>query len=192
MGRMGKLGLGIGGCGAALLVAGITGMSMWPSPVWAVPAFASGMIVMFAGSFAAAWALHASTLSRTMSFFGGFAEAVYAGQSFTVARDTAPGAGYGRTMAGEHLSAADLLARGVPGTALVLGTFGMDGMTADNGDPIVGFVLLVTPADGRLPYEVRLGHRVPAAHLHRTLPGTGLPVKIAAEDPEKVAVDWDA
>ncbi|MBG0815510.1 hypothetical protein [Planomonospora sp. ID82291] len=91
----------------------------------------------------------------------------------------------------EHLSAADLLARGLPGTATVTGTFDLNGMTADNGDPIVGFVLQVAPGDGRAPYQVRLGHRVPPAHLHRTVPGTRLPVRIAAEDPEKVAVDWE-
>ncbi|GAA3441660.1 hypothetical protein Pve01_30190 [Planomonospora venezuelensis] len=151
------------------------------------------MIVMFAGSFAAAWAVNTAAVSRAMSLFDGFAgDRMPVWGSFTVVEDMSPGAGYGRPVVGEHLSAADLLARGVPGTALVLGTFSMDGMTAENGDPIVGFVLLVTPAGGRLPYEARLGHRVPAAHLHRTLPGTGLPVKIAAEDPEKVAIDWEA
>ncbi|GGS78346.1 hypothetical protein GCM10010156_41290 [Planobispora rosea] len=100
--------------------------------------------------------------------------------------------GEGGPVIKEHLSAADLLARGLPGTATVLGTFSMNGMTAENGDPIVGFMLRVTPDGGHAPYEVRLGHRVPSAHLHRTLPGTELPVRIAAEDPEKVAVDWES
>ncbi|MBB2911114.1 hypothetical protein FHS43_002379 [Streptosporangium becharense] len=91
----------------------------------------------------------------------------------------------------ERLSAADLIARGLPGTATVEGTFSTGGMTAENGDPIVGFVLRVEPGDGRAPYQVRIGHRVPPEHLHRTLPGTRLPVRIAPEDPEKVAVDWE-
>ncbi|GAA2876696.1 hypothetical protein GCM10010517_37940 [Streptosporangium fragile] len=92
----------------------------------------------------------------------------------------------------EYLSAADLIARGLPGTATVEGTFSTDGMTAENGDPIIGFALRVTPGTGGAPYQVRIGHRVPPAHLHRAVPGTRLPVRIAPEDPEKVAVDWDA
>ncbi|GIH78020.1 hypothetical protein Plo01_44490 [Planobispora longispora] len=100
--------------------------------------------------------------------------------------------GEGGPVITERLSAADLLARGLPGSATVLGTFALNGMTAENGDPIVGFMLRVTLDSGYSPYEVRLGHRVPSAHLHRTLPGTNLPVRVAAEDPEKVAIDWEA
>ncbi|WP_188192324.1 hypothetical protein [Nonomuraea sp. SYSU D8015] len=98
-------------------------------------------------------------------------------------------AGYASPSAGQRVSAADILARGVPATATVLGTFSTDGMTADNGDPIVGFVLRVTGPQG--PYEVRLAHRVPPQHLARVLPGTVLPAKIAPEDSQKVAIDWE-
>ncbi|MFB9877275.1 hypothetical protein ACFFMN_04965 [Planobispora siamensis] len=274
---MKRIGLGVSAGGAALLVAGVTGMTMWPMPGWAVPAFVSGMILLMSGSFAAAWSFHNAAFGQAMSVFeaqagpglkgvfsmaqemargnddllasGTSATAVVISMTDTgvtvnglplvafeleVHRDGAvpyrlahretlprllvgavlPGAllsvridpdaphrvavdwsrapGYGAPEPGEHLSAAELIARGLPGAATVLGTFSMDGMTADNGDPIVGFVLRVTPDDGRAPYEVRIGHRVPVAHLHRTLPGTSLPVRIAAEDPQKLAIDWDA
>ncbi|GAA5081048.1 hypothetical protein HNP84_001937 [Thermocatellispora tengchongensis] len=92
---------------------------------------------------------------------------------------------------GERVSAADILARGVPATATVLATFSTNGMTADNGDPVIGLVLLVTGPDAR-PYEVRLAHRVPPHHLPLTTPGTRVPARIAPEDPQKVAIDWDA
>lgn len=96
----------------------------------------------------------------------------------------------GHPEAGERVSAADILARGVPATVTVLGTFSTNGMTADNGDPIVGLLLRVDGAHGS--YEARLAHRVPPRHLAELLPGTRLPAKVAPEDPQKVAIDWDA
>ncbi|GLW05649.1 hypothetical protein Misp01_07790 [Microtetraspora sp. NBRC 13810] len=98
----------------------------------------------------------------------------------------------GETPVRERLSAAELLARGLPGIATVLGTFSLNGMEADNGDPILGLQLEVTPESGRMPYQVRIGHRVPLALVRLTVPGTRLPVRIAGEDPEKVAIDWTA
>ncbi|MEV0198038.1 hypothetical protein [Nonomuraea sp. NPDC050691] len=92
--------------------------------------------------------------------------------------------------AGQQVSAADILARGVPATVTILGTFSMNGMTTDDGDPVVGFDLEVTGP--YRPYEVRLAHRVPRPHLTRLVPGTRLPAKIAPEDPQKVAIDWEA
>ncbi|NUW35864.1 hypothetical protein HTZ77_31265 [Nonomuraea sp. SMC257] len=92
--------------------------------------------------------------------------------------------------AGRQVSAADILARGVPATVTILGTFSMNGMTTDDGDPVMGFDLRVTGP--YRPYEVRLAHRVPRPHLTRLVPGTVLPAKIAPEDPQKVAIDWEA
>jgi hypothetical protein len=92
--------------------------------------------------------------------------------------------------AGQQVSAADILARGVPAIVTILGTFSMNGMTADDGAPVVGFDLYVTGP--YRPYEVRLAHRVPRVHLTRLVPGTRLPAKIAPEDPQKVAIDWEA
>ncbi|GAA3160529.1 hypothetical protein [Nonomuraea roseoviolacea] len=92
--------------------------------------------------------------------------------------------------AGQQVSAADILARGVPATVTILGTFTMNGMTSGDGDPVVGFDLRVTGP--YRPYEVRLAHRVPRPHLTRLVPGTALPAKIAPEDPQKVAIDWEA
>ncbi|MGP3956788.1 hypothetical protein ACTWPT_12370 [Nonomuraea sp. 3N208] len=91
--------------------------------------------------------------------------------------------------AGERVSAADILARGVPAMVTVLGTFSTNGMTADNGDPILGLVLRVSGPNGS--YEARLAHRVPPQYLALIFPDTRLPAKIAPEDPQKVAIDWD-
>lgn len=91
--------------------------------------------------------------------------------------------------AGERVSAADILARGVPAVVTVLGTFSTNGMTADNGDPIVGLLLRVDGPHG--PYEVRLAHRVPPHHLAGLLPDARLVARVAPEDPQKVAIDWD-
>ncbi|MGN9845303.1 hypothetical protein ACTMTI_45000 [Nonomuraea sp. H19] len=99
-------------------------------------------------------------------------------------------AGHVPPSAGQRVSAADVLARGVPAMATVAGTFSTNGMTADNGDPIVGLFLHVAGPHG--PYEVRLAHRVPPHHLASLLPGTRLLAKIAPEDPQKVAIDWTA
>ncbi|GAT67404.1 lipoprotein [Planomonospora sphaerica] len=280
MARMGKLGVGVGICGGLLLAAGVTGMTMWPMPTWATPAFVVGMMTTFAGVFTSAWSFHTTAFRRGMSVFeeqlgpeksGGLfgmvrdlqdmargnGDLLAAGVPATAVvlsmrdtgmtlndqpmvgfelevrptgaapyrvahRETLPRLLVGAVLPGsvlsvridpadprrlavdwnrapgreepvvaEHLSAADLLTRGLPGTATVMGTFDLNGMTAGNGDPIVGFVLQVVPDGGGAPYQVRLGHRVPPAHLHRTVPGTRLPVRIAAEDPEKVAVDWE-
>ncbi|WP_327584156.1 hypothetical protein OHA25_51500 [Nonomuraea sp. NBC_00507] len=90
---------------------------------------------------------------------------------------------------GERVSAADILARGVPAMVTVLGTFSTNGMTADNGDPILGLVLRVSGPNGS--YEARLAHRVPPQYLALIFPDTRLPAKIAPEDPQKVAIDWD-
>ncbi|TMR99874.1 hypothetical protein [Nonomuraea basaltis] len=96
---------------------------------------------------------------------------------------------YASPPAGQRVSAADILARGVPAMVTVLGTFSTNGMTADNGDPILGLLLRVTGPHGS--YEVRLAHRVPPHHLARVHPDARFPAKIAPEDPEKVAIDWD-
>lgn len=90
---------------------------------------------------------------------------------------------------GERVSAADILERGMPAMVTVLGTFSTDGMTADNGDPILGLLLRVAGPHGT--YETRLAHRVPPQYMALIAPDTQLPAKIAPENPQKVAIDWD-
>jgi hypothetical protein len=68
------------------------------------------------------------------------------------------------------------------------GRLAMQGMTAGNGDPIVGLVLRVSGPQGT--YEVRLAHRVPPHCLGLIHPGARLMVEIAPEDRQKVAIDW--
>jgi hypothetical protein len=91
--------------------------------------------------------------------------------------------------AGQRVSAADILARGVPAMVTILGTFSTNGVTADNGDPILGLILRVEGPQGT--YETRLAHRVPPEYLALIFPDTRLPAKIAPEDRGKVAIDWD-
>lgn len=94
--------------------------------------------------------------------------------------------------AGQVGSAKELLATGQPGRARVAQTF-ETAIVTDDGDPVVGFVLDVTPADGRAPFQARIGHRVPKAMLARTVPGTSLSVRYDPDHPsQKVAIDWDA
>lgn len=86
-------------------------------------------------------------------------------------------------------SAAELIARGIPGEARIADTFDV-GVTAPNGDPVTGFVLDVTVSDGRPPYQVRLGHRVPSTLGFKPRKGQTVPVKVDRDDPQQVAIDW--
>lgn len=88
-------------------------------------------------------------------------------------------------------SAAEILATGTPGRATVINTFAT-GQTTPDGDPVVGYILNVQPADGRPPYQVQLGHRTPRSLTRQPGPGANLAVKISPTDPKEVAIDWPA
>jgi hypothetical protein len=88
-------------------------------------------------------------------------------------------------------SAQAILDTGSPGRATVINTFDMN-MTTPDGDPVVGYILNVQPADGRTPYQVTLGHRTPKTLARTPSPGTQLAVKISPSDPNDVAIDWSA
>ena len=88
-------------------------------------------------------------------------------------------------------SAAELLRTGIRTTATVAGTFDV-GMTTPDGDPIEGFVLDVAPPDGRPPYQVRVGHRVPRTLRAKPTVGARLDVAIDPTEPGSVAIDWVA
>ena len=88
------------------------------------------------------------------------------------------------------VSISEILATGISGHATIAETFEI-GMTTPEGEPVVGFVLDVTASDGRPPYQVRLGHRVP----HRAMPcaraGNKVAVRVDRENPQRVAIDWN-
>lgn len=90
------------------------------------------------------------------------------------------------------LSAAALLAAGMPGSARIVQS-SSQGTVAANGDPIMVFVLHVVPDNGTPPFQSLTAQRVPPEHLSLTVAGTPLRV---AYDPENrtrmVAIDWDA
>lgn len=59
----------------------------------------------------------------------------------------------------------------------------------DFGEPVWGLALRVQAADGRPEYDVRFVTIHPA-HISRPRRGERLAVRIAADDPRKVAVEW--
>ena len=44
--------------------------------------------------------------------------------------------------------------------------------------------------DGGQPYQVQVGNPLPAAALQFVFPGARVPVKLGAQGPEAVAIDW--
>jgi hypothetical protein len=92
-----------------------------------------------------------------------------------------------------EVSSADILAKGLPGNATVLGTFPSPQQTTKPGCTAVGLMLNVM-IDGHAPFQTQNIYAVPAAKMHALTPGALLPVK---GDPAQmtmgmVAVDWDA
>jgi hypothetical protein len=98
-------------------------------------------------------------------------------------------------------SAAELLARGTRGTAVIttampLGKRAVDVNPAVDpavaDDPMWLFTLEVT-VPGEAPFPAVFGHRVPKVHVARVAPGLALQVAVnLAERNQDVAIDWDA
>ncbi len=89
------------------------------------------------------------------------------------------------------VSAADVLARGVAGSATVLGTFPTGQPAPDPEHTIIGLMLNVM-IDGHPPYQVQAMYNTPTAKVARLAPGALLPVKADPDQLQLVAVDWDA
>ena len=51
---------------------------------------------------------------------------------------------------------------------------------------------LTVSVPGQAPYQVQLGNPVPAAALPLLYPGSKVPGKVVAGEPNSVAIDWDA
>jgi uncharacterized glyoxalase superfamily protein PhnB len=89
-----------------------------------------------------------------------------------------------------YLSDPEVLASGLAGAGTVTEVF-EPAPIVDFGEPVWGLGLRVQAADGRPEYDVRFV-TVHPAHICRPRRGERLAVRIAADDPRKVTVEWDA
>ncbi|HXA31415.1 MAG TPA: hypothetical protein VNV87_04070 [Acidimicrobiales bacterium] len=89
------------------------------------------------------------------------------------------------------VSSADVLARGTPGSATLLGTFPSDQAAEKPDRTMIGLMLNVM-VDGRPPYQVTNLYAAPTDKLVKLTPGALLPVKVDPNHADIVAVDWDS
>ncbi|MGQ0803323.1 MAG: hypothetical protein ACT4PI_05610 [Actinomycetota bacterium] len=93
----------------------------------------------------------------------------------------------GGIVASESLS--DLLVRGTPAMAALVGTF-ETGMKTPDGDDVVGLVLNVHEA-GQQPFQVRVAQRMDRHQRARLVTGAVFPVRLDPGDVRSVAIDWE-
>lgn len=86
--------------------------------------------------------------------------------------------------------AAEVLARGLD-CRVVVQQFQPLGMTSAAGVPVYAFALTVIPAAGT-PYQLQVGNPVPDQAIALLFPGSQLPAKVLAEDPNSVVIDFAA
>jgi hypothetical protein len=66
------------------------------------------------------------------------------------------------------------------------------GMRDQNGDDMYAFMLGIV-AEGRTPYQIRVGNPVPAAALPLLQEGSTLPARLLHDgDDGEVTIDWEA
>jgi hypothetical protein len=82
-----------------------------------------------------------------------------------------------------------ILASGTDATARILAI--RDGATGNTFSALVGLTLEVHPPRGQ-PYETQTGESVSRAAIGIVVPGHVLKIKVDPDDPNQVAVDWDA
>jgi len=88
-------------------------------------------------------------------------------------------------------SAAEILASGVPGRAIIVENEELAPARQDKkGNPMYRFLLTVM-RDGQDPYRANVGNGVPAAALPFLFPGSNVPVKLDPNDPNGVVIDWE-
>ncbi len=85
---------------------------------------------------------------------------------------------------------ATILASGTPAEAVVVANQPL-GVRNHEGHDVHLFTLTVVPMDGQ-PYQVQVGNPFPATALPLVFPGAKVPVKIGADGPHAVAIDWAA
>lgn len=93
------------------------------------------------------------------------------------------------TSASGGVSAAEILATGLPGEAVIVISRPL-GKRNRVGVDMYFFMLTVIPR-GQAPYQIRVGNPAPPAALPFLFPGSKVPVKIGA-GPNDVVIDWDA
>jgi hypothetical protein len=108
------------------------------------------------------------------------AAAAAAGQDAPQAAEAAPATA----------SNADILARGTPGNATLLGTFPADVPSTKPGHTNVGLMLNVM-IDGHQPFQVQNLYAVPDAKVKALTPNALLPVAADMATTGLVAVNWD-
>ena len=86
-------------------------------------------------------------------------------------------------------SAADILATGAPGQAVIV-AFQPFGKRNQAGVDIYAFRLTVMP-NGQDPYQIQVGNPTPPAALPFLFAGSRVPVKIGSI-PNAVVIDWEA
>jgi hypothetical protein len=89
---------------------------------------------------------------------------------------------------GNH-SAAELLATGAPGRAVIV-QYQPLGKRNPAGVDLYAYLLTVMP-DGGDPYQIQVGNPTPPAALPFLFPGSRVPVKIGTI-PNAVVIDWEA
>lgn len=88
-------------------------------------------------------------------------------------------------------SAAEILANGVPARAIIVENEELRPPKQDKkGNPMYRFLLTVM-RDGQDPYRANVGNGVPAAALPFLFPGSNVPVKVDANDPNGIVIDWE-
>jgi hypothetical protein len=88
------------------------------------------------------------------------------------------------------VSNADILARGTPGNATLLGTFPVDVPSTKPDHINVGLMLNVM-IDGHAPFQVQNGYAVPNDKVSLLVPNTLLPVAADMTTTGMVAINWD-
>ncbi len=92
-------------------------------------------------------------------------------------------------MMAQQTAAARIAESGEPASARV--SAARDTGTLANMQPVMEIELLVY-REGRPPYPATLRQIVPMSQVGRLAPGTELSVKVDADDPDTVWVDWGA
>jgi hypothetical protein len=91
-------------------------------------------------------------------------------------------------MLAQQTAAANAATSGVPGKATIVAVRPGNGMV--NHQPIIEVDLTVFP-DGGLPYAATVKQVIPHTQLAYARPGASVFVKIAADAPAAVWVDWE-
>lgn len=85
---------------------------------------------------------------------------------------------------------ATILATGAPAEAVIVANAPL-GIRNHEGHDVHLFTLTVLPPGGD-PYQVQVGNPLPVQALAHVFPGARVPVKIGAEGPQAIAIDWAA